>query len=227
MRYFFVGGGFTSKLAYGSGYFRMNLKIPKNSKGIITTFYLTSPILENQGTNHDELDFEFLGNNGPPYILSTNVFAQDSGHREQQFKLWFDPTSDFHEYAILWNENQIVFYIDKVPIRVFKNHKKMGARYPTLPMNIKTSLWNGTSWLGPVDWSKGPFLANYRSFKVHGCTYDYSNTTKCYSSGYAWNAWKLEPDEEKNYENVRKKYLVFDYCKANLAHRFVECQIVD
>ncbi|KAK4489317.1 hypothetical protein RD792_005121 [Penstemon davidsonii] len=200
----------------------MNLKIPKNSKGIITTFYLTSPILENQGTNHDELDFEFLGNNGPPYILSTNVFAQDSGHREQQFKLWFDPTSDFHEYAILWNENQIVFYIDKVPIRVFKNHKKMGARYPTLPMNIKTSLWNGTSWLGPVDWSKGPFLANYRSFKVHGCTYDYSNTTKCYSSGYAWNAWKLEPDEEKNYENDAWKTTLLLRVKETLKAKELE-----
>ncbi|KAL3834786.1 hypothetical protein ACJIZ3_009522 [Penstemon smallii] len=224
------GGGFTSKHAYGSGYFRMSLKTPKNSKGITTSFYLSSPALKNQGFNHDELDFEFLGNNGPPYILNTNVFAQDSGHREQQFKLWFDPTSDFHEYELLWNQIQIVFFVDKVPIRVFKNHKKNGARYPTLPMDVKTSLWNGTSWLGPVDWNKGPFLANYRGFEINGCPYEKSNPNECYSSNYEWNApknWKLDPTQEKVYQNVRNKYLIYDYCKSKLANNFVECQFVE
>jgi hypothetical protein len=57
----------------------------------------------------DEIDFEFLGNvTGQPWILQTNVYINGKADREHRTYLWFDPTTTFHTYSLLWTPNQIM-----------------------------------------------------------------------------------------------------------------------
>ncbi|CAN6562777.1 unnamed protein product [Malus baccata var. baccata] len=133
------GCGFASKQKYLFGRVSMKIKlIPGDSAGTVTAFYMNS----DTDTVRDELDFEFLGNRtGQPYTVQTNIYAHGKGDREQRVNLWFDPAADFHTYTILWNHHHIVFYVDDVPIRVYKNNEAKGVPYPKLqPMGVILTL---------------------------------------------------------------------------------------
>uniref|UniRef100_A0A6V7QTI7 1-aminocyclopropane-1-carboxylate oxidase n=1 Tax=Ananas comosus var. bracteatus TaxID=296719 RepID=A0A6V7QTI7_ANACO len=148
------GSGGESKTAFLFGRFDVQIKlIPGNSAGT------------------DEIDFEFLGSNSS-YVLHTNIYTGGNGGREQQFHFWFDPTADFHTYSILWNPQQIIWYVDGMPIRVFKNANVSEVAYPeNQPMKIHASLWDGSNWIGPIDWSKAPFIAHYHGYSYTACVW--------------------------------------------------------
>ncbi|KAF8365200.1 hypothetical protein HHK36_032792 [Tetracentron sinense] len=181
------GAGFGSKLSYGSGFFHLRIKLPeKDSAGVITAFYLTS-----HTNNHDELDFEFLGNKeGKPITLQTNVFANGQGNREQRIHLWF--------------------YVDKIPIRVFKNNTMIGVSYPSQPMQVEASLWDGI--VGQLMEAKqrligltAPFKAHFQGFNIDGCPYNL-HSKPCDSSIFWWNKekyWSLSSTEQRVYEAMR------------------------
>lgn len=219
------GAGFGSKLRYGSGSFHLKIKLPgNNSAGIVTAYYTSSDQSKNR---HDELDMEFLGNvHGKPIILQTNVFANGEGNREQRVNLWFDPTADFHDYRIMWNPHQIVFYVDETPIRVFANKGNKGVNYPSQPMQVIASLWNGEDWATDggktkINWSNAPFNAHFQGFNVDGCVSTSSNDDRCSSPTLWWNSKRyqqLSSSERSAYEKVRKNYMTYDYC--NDAKRF-------
>ncbi|KAK6157936.1 hypothetical protein DH2020_005250 [Rehmannia glutinosa] len=208
------GAGFRSKLEYGSGLFHIRIKIPDKKTGGLTS----APDNQAPG-NHFELDFEFPGTNGS---MITNVFDNDSGHREQKFQLWFDPSKDFHTYEILWNPHQIVFFVDNIPIRVFKNNMAQGITYPSTPMHIEASIWDAEAWAGPVDWAQAPFIAHYQDFGFNACPGDVS---KCGSQQYFWNGpnyWELSPAQKQQMEDYRGKYITYDYCNDH-SNRKKEC----
>ncbi|CAD5181047.1 unnamed protein product [Musa acuminata subsp. malaccensis] len=213
------GSGFQSKNEYLFGKIDMQIKlVPGNSAGTVTAYYLSS-----QGPTHDEIDFEFLGNlSGDPYTLHTNVFTQGKGNREMQFKLWFDPTEDFHTYSILWNPRHVIFMVDGTPIRDFKNLESRGIAFPkNQPMRIYSSLWNADDWatrggLVKTDWSKAPFVASYRNFNADACVRGSSKCGGSTKSGW-WNQ-ELDLSSQGRMRWVQKNYMIYNYC--NDAKRF-------
>ncbi|XP_022135083.1 xyloglucan endotransglucosylase/hydrolase protein 22-like [Momordica charantia] len=211
------GSGFQSKNVYLFGKIEMQLKlVPGNSAGTVTTYYLKS-----EGSTWDEIDFEFLGNlTGDPYTLHTNVFTNGVGKREQQFHLWFDPTTDFHTYSILWNPQRIIFKVDGTPVREFKNEESSGVMFPTnQPMRLYSSLWNADDWatrggLVKTDWSKAPFTAAYRNFNADSCVWS-AGGSSCSSgapSGHGWLSENLDNTQQQRLRWVQKNFMIYNYC---------------
>ncbi|KAK6159109.1 hypothetical protein DH2020_006423 [Rehmannia glutinosa] len=220
------GSGVQSKNEYLFGKIDLQLKLVRgNSAGTVTAYYLSS-----QGTTHDEIDFEFLGNlSGDPYIVHTNVYTKGKGDREQQFYLWFDPTSDFHTYSILWNPQTIIFYVDGTPIRVFKNLESQGVPFPkNQPMRVYSSLWNADDWatrggLVKTDWTQAPFTASLRNFRANACVWK-SIKSSCNSgpNNSSTKPWLQELDSasEARLKWVQQNYMVYNYCADT--KRFVQ-----
>uniref|UniRef100_A0A7N0T5E6 Xyloglucan endotransglucosylase/hydrolase n=1 Tax=Kalanchoe fedtschenkoi TaxID=63787 RepID=A0A7N0T5E6_KALFE len=212
------GCGFASKKQYLFGRVSMKIKlIPGDSAGTVTAFYMNS----DTDNIRDELDFEFLGNrSGQPYTVQTNVYAAGKGDREQRINLWFDPATDFHLYTIRWSHQLIVFYVDDVPIRVFKNNEAKGVPYPkSQPMGVYSTLWEADDWatrggLEKIDWSKAPFYAYYTDFDIEGCPVP--GPASCASSPNNWwegSAYQtLNPMEARKYRWVRMNHMTYDYC---------------
>ncbi|KMT00999.1 hypothetical protein BVRB_9g222600 [Beta vulgaris subsp. vulgaris] len=216
------GSGFDSNNMFLFGQIDMQIKlIPGSSAGSVVAYYLAS-----DSPNRDEIDLEFLGNvSGQPYILQTNIYSDGFGDREERIYLWFDPSADFHTYSILWNIYQIVIMVDWVPIRVFRNHKDKGISFPiSQPMSIKASLWNGEDWAtrggkDKINWSKAPFIASFRNYKIDACVWR-GNPKICkqVSSTNWWNKDKfnsLNWNQRRFYRWVRKYHLIYDYCQDN------------
>ncbi|VAH37482.1 unnamed protein product [Triticum turgidum subsp. durum] len=194
--------------------------VPGNSAGTVTTYYTSSV-----GADHDEIDFEFLGNEtGQPYTLHTNVFADGVGKKEMQFVPWFDPTADFHAYTISWTPCMIVWYVDDVPIRVFRNYRDKGIAYPIKrPMFGYSSIWSAEDWAtqgGRVkaDWSKAPFVAGYRDMVLDVCPCDgadscvYGCAGAFSHGGRQQNCAGLTDQQRAKMQEVQKSHRIYDYC---------------
>ncbi|CAK9161379.1 unnamed protein product [Ilex paraguariensis] len=235
----FSGAGFSSKSKYMFGKVTIQIKLVEgDSAGTVTAFYMSS-----DGPNHNEFDFEFLGNTtGEPYLVQTNVYVNGVGNREQRLNLWFDPTKDFHYYSILWNQRQVVFLVDETPIRVHSNLEHKGIPYPKdQAMGVYSSIWNADDWAtqgGRVktDWSHSPFIATYTGFDINACeclatVAAAENARRCSSGGekrYWWDKptlAELSLHQSHQLIWVRANHMVYDYCTdtARFPATPVEC----
>ncbi|KAJ7981056.1 Xyloglucan endotransglucosylase/hydrolase [Quillaja saponaria] len=214
------GSGFKSLHSYRSGYFGAAIKLqPGYTAGVITSLYLSNN--EDHPGNHDEIDIEFLGTTpGKPYTLQTNVYVRGSGDgniigREMRFHLWFDPTQDFHNYAILWTPSEIVFLVDDVPIRRYP--MKSDATFPLRPMYVYGSIWDASNWATEdgryrADYNYQPFVGRYTNFKLSGCTVDGPAGCRPPSASLSGNTG-LSRQQYAAMQWVQSNNMVYFYCQ--------------
>ncbi|KAI5072331.1 hypothetical protein GOP47_0012437 [Adiantum capillus-veneris] len=222
------GAGFRSKKAYLYGFFSASIKLPDNyySAGVVTTFYISNAELHPK--EHDEVDFEFLGRvHGEKYVLQTNMYMRGNTSigREQRTRLWFDPSKEAHSYSILWTPQHIVYFVDDVPIRELVQDHKLHQIYPSRPLHVYGTIWDGSSWAtnggkDKVDYTFSPFVATYMNFVLSGCVEKNGDEFKnCSSDKHMISkvTGKLPPSltqsQTESMHWVQHHYMTYNYCE--------------
>ncbi|KAK6242459.1 Glycoside hydrolase family 16 - like 10 [Theobroma cacao] len=217
-----TGSGFVSQDLYLHGYFSASIKLPADyTAGVVVAFYMSNGDIFEK--NHDEIDFEFLGNiRGKDWRIQTNVYGNGSTSvgREERYNLWFDPADDFHQYTILWTDSKIIFYVDNTPIREVKRTAAMGGDFPSKPMSLYATIWDGSDWATNggkyrVNYKYAPYVAKFSDLILHGCAVDPIE----FSSKRCDSAQSLEelsttitPSQRSKMDSFRRKYMTYSYC---------------
>ncbi|KAA8520787.1 hypothetical protein F0562_014941 [Nyssa sinensis] len=222
--------GFHSQEPYLHGFFSASIKLPEDyTAGVVVTFYTANN--QRFPGNHDEIDFEFLGHiGGKEWVVQTNFYGNGSTQtgREERYRLWFDPSDDFHQYSILWTDNTMIYLVDNFPIREVRKTHGMGGDWPSKPMTLYGTIWNGSNWATnggkyKLDFKYGPFVAKYSDLVINGCPVDpnqLSLKSKC-------NDNPITPNQRSKMMGFRRKYMTYSYCfdRKRYAVPLPECVI--
>ena len=158
----YVSGEYGSNAVYGYFLLEGSLK-PTNVSGTVVSFFIYA-------SNGDEIDIEFVPDpQGPtrPVRLQTNYYNQHVGGHEAIIPLAFDPSQDFHEYAIDRVKRDdggasICWYVDKNRVRQVDS--SANTVLPVTAGGVKMNYWVGTpdqaGWIGPYTYN-GPTIALY------------------------------------------------------------------
>ncbi|KAK9935377.1 hypothetical protein M0R45_022480 [Rubus argutus] len=232
-----TGSGFVSQDLYIHGFFSASVKLPTDyTAGVVVAFYMSNADMFPK--NHDEIDFEFLGHiRGKEWRVQTNVYGNGSTNtgREERYNLWFDPSEDYHQYSILWTDSQIIFYVDNIPIRVVKRSENMGGDFPSKPMSLYATIWDGSDWATNggkyrVNYKYAPFLAEFSDLVLHGCAVDPIEqiSKKCdKTQGSEYIPTGVTRVQKMKMEGFRKKQMTYSYCYDRIRYKVAppECVI--
>ncbi|KAH6822597.1 xyloglucan:xyloglucosyl transferase 33 [Perilla frutescens var. hirtella] len=220
--------GLVSRNRYYYGFFNAAMRLPAGfTSGVVVAFYLSNADVFPH--NHDEIDIELLGHEKRrDWVLQTNIYGNGSvrSGREEKFYLWFDPTQNFHDYSILWNNHHIVFLVDNIPVREVAHGNAMGSVYPTKAMSVYATIWDGSEWAThggkyAVDYKFAPFVATMRGIEMEGCIINQNDTIpSCSRSSVS----SLDPVDGEQFSKLskqqltalewaRRKHMFYSYCQ--------------
>ncbi|XP_008802555.2 probable xyloglucan endotransglucosylase/hydrolase protein 30 isoform X1 [Phoenix dactylifera] len=238
------GAGFISTEMYHHGLFSASIKLPSDyTAGIVVAFYTSNGDVFEK--NHDELDFEFLGNiRGKEWRVQTNVYGNGSVSRgrEERYNLPFDPTKEFHRYSIIWTTENIIFYIDDTPIREVRRTEAMGGDYPSKPMSLYATIWDASNWATSggrykVDYSYAPFVSEFTDLALLGCRLDplqqipsaMKNCSADDAELMATGLAAMTPEKRQAMLAFRQRYMTYSFCYDTKRYpvTFPDCDLVE
>lgn len=191
----FGAAALTSRRDFLFGRFEAVLK-PPQIDGIITGMFL------HRDSPRQEIDIEFLGKD--PKKLLINVYYNpgcegsrfDYGYRGTPvvIDLGFDATTDFHSYAIEWDENELRWYVDGVIVHTRSNWEP--TPIPHLPMKFHLNCWPSASreLAGKINVKKLPVKSLVKSVLISTSEHDHFKAMN--------NMREPEDEELVEYENV-------------------------
>lgn len=112
------------------------------------------------------------------------------------------------------------FYVDNVPIREIKRTKAMGGDFPSKPMSLIATIWDGSNWATnggkyKVNYKYAPYIAEFSDFILHGCAVDpIELSSKCDNTTPKTPTipTDITLDQRRKMENFRKKQMQYSYC---------------
>ncbi|CAL9167182.1 unnamed protein product [Musa hybrid cultivar] len=216
-----TGAGFASQDLYLHGFFSASIKLPSDyAAGVVVAFYMSNGDV--YAKTHDELDFEFLGNiRGREWRVQTNVYGNGSTAvgREERYDLWFDPTEDFHQYSILWNHERIIFSIDNIPIREIVRTGAIGGCFPSKPMTLYATIWDGSTWATSggrykVNYKYAPYVAEFEDLIIGGCAVNpMDHSSDCEKPDTAISdSLTMSLEQQALMDRFRRRHMTYYYC---------------
>lgn len=145
------------------GLFRTRMR-PSTLKGSVSAFYIMNKWVET-GWEHKEIDIEFVGRNPTKIQLTTHDF-QDGGTVWKQdsktVELGFDFGKAFHEYAILWRPDSVLWFADGRLLHRTGRYVPHEGLETRMNFYLGNPLQDGVvQWLGPIDSTGVPDSTEY------------------------------------------------------------------
>ena len=116
--------------------------------------------------------------------------------------------------------------MDNVPIREIKKTEAMGRAFPSKPMTLYATIWDGSDWATNggryrVSYKYAPYVARFSDFVLHGCSVDpVEQFSKCDNAPKSRSIPNGITQEQKaKMQQFRKKHMQYSYCYDRTRYR--------
>jgi len=156
----YVSGEYRTLDTQGFGYYEATLTAA-SAAGTVTGFFTyTGPY---EGTPHDEIDVEILGDD--PTQVQLNYWVNGVQH-PVTLDLGFDASQGMHTYAFDWQADSIAWYVDGA--EVYRVTSAQGA-LPSTPGKLMLNLWATQNTQG---WSSDSYNGETTQVRVEDIRYE-------------------------------------------------------